>query len=223
MHNDALRLFGDVPPLDLPFLGDGLVAAGGRVGDFSAQLLPEETPATERMAPGRLAQYSSGRRAAREALAMLGFPDQAVPRRERAPIWPMGIAGSIAHSPELALAVVGLKVRSAGIGVDLEAEGRVTQRIVERILTECEKNSAAADDPTRLFGAKEAVYKAVNPIIGEYLGFQDVELTLGPDGTFRARTTRALRSSPTVALGTGYSQRVAGHWLTAFIVPPLAR
>jgi 4'-phosphopantetheinyl transferase EntD len=39
-----------------------------------------------------------------------------------------------------------------------------------------------------VFSAKESIYKAWFPLAGRWLGFEDVELTIGVgDGTFRAR------------------------------------
>lgn len=214
-----LQALDGIPPFESPFLGDGIAAACGRIDDYAAELLPAERAGTERMAPARLAQYSSGRRVAREALGILGFGVQAVPRRERAPIWPAGAVGSIAHSREFAIAVVGRETRTAGIGIDLEVAERVPSRLALRVLTAPEQGIDLPDARTLLFSAKEAVYKAVNPLAREYLAFRDVELAVDEAGGFRARTTRQCRSAHAVAAGIGYHQQFAGHWLTAFVLP----
>ena len=38
-----------------------------------------------------------------------------------------------------------------------------------------------------LFSAKESVYKAWFPLTGRWLGFEDADVTITPDGTFTAR------------------------------------
>ena len=50
------------------------------------------------MADVRRAEYSSGRRVAREALALLGIKNFGVAARGRVPMWPPGVVGSITHS-----------------------------------------------------------------------------------------------------------------------------
>ena len=204
----------------MPILYGSMAAAFGRVGDFASALLPAERPGAQGMAAQRLATYSSGRRVAREALRTLGLVDCAVPRRGRAPVWPPDVVGSIAHSRRYAVAIVARRTRAAGVGVDLESENRVGARVALRVLGERERAQLAERDwRTMLFSAKEAVYKAVNPVVGEYLAFRDVALVAQADGTFTAATTRLCRSTACVASGQGAFLRVAGHWLTAFVLP----
>ncbi len=138
------------------------------------------------------------------------------------PVWPHGVCGTIAHSREYAVAVVGCCRRVIGIGVDLELEHRVDERVARRVLNERERGQLPEESwRTAVFSAKEAVYKAVNPAVGEFLEFQDVEITLDAGG-FRAATTRPRASTRLIATGQGYVAHVHGHWWTAFVVPRLA-
>ena len=203
---------------------DELSAVCGRVADHADALLPDEREGLENMAPRRAMAYSSGRRVAREALYGLGLGRHPVSTRQRVAIWPDGVAGSIAHSRDLALAMVGHARVFAGIGVDLERESRVGARVAARVLTGDER--AQCTDlawATLLFSGKEAVYKAVNPALGEYLAFGDVEVTASPEGTFQARTTRPRRSTAHIGAGRGYFLRGAGQWMTIFLVPSSVR
>jgi 4'-phosphopantetheinyl transferase EntD len=76
------------------------------------QLTPEErllVPADA--ASKRIAEFGLGRKCGREALRLLGaWPGGASPpsilRRDRMPVWPAGIVGSIAHSHGAAIATV---------------------------------------------------------------------------------------------------------------------
>ena len=215
----ALFLDG-VEPFSLPLTVAGVVAACGRVADHTPSLLAAERVGLDRMADVRRAEYASGRRVARQALGLLGIVDRAVTARERVPAWPRGVVGSITHSRALAFAMVGREDGVAGIGVDLEQEHRVDERVAARVLVPGERENLVEEDwRTMLFAAKEAVYKAVNPLVGEYLDFGDVEVSASEDGTFAAVTTRARASTSMIASGRGHFQRVEGHWLCVFLVP----
>lgn len=209
-----------VEAFSVPATAVGLVAACGRVADHTGSLLPDERVGLDRMADVRRAEYSSGRRVAREALALLGIENCGVTARGRVPIWPPGVVGSITHSRELAMAMVGRDARVAGIGVDVEQEHRVDARVAARVLVPEERGSLVEEDwQTMLFAAKEAVYKAVNPLVGEYLEFSDVEVSASRDGTFAAVTTRPRQSTARIETGQGHFLRVEGHWLCVFLVP----
>lgn len=210
-----------IGPFELPFAEPRVVFVCGRVGDHTRKLLSEERIGLERMGDVRRAEYSSGRRVARRALSLLGVRDRAVTARGRVPVWPCGIVGSITHSRTLASAMVGRGNDVAGIGVDLELEGRVTDQIAERVLLPRER-VVEGGWPTMLFAAKEAVYKAVNPLVGEYLAFADVEISASTDGTYRAAMTRPGESKAAVEAGRGWFQRVEAHWLCMFLVPNVA-
>ena len=151
---------------------------------------------------------------------MLGIGASAVTARSRIPVWPAGVVGSITHSRELALAMVGRDDAVAGTGVDLEREHRVDARVAAQVLSAEERRRLSEEDwRTMLFAAKEAVYKAVNPLVGEFLAFADVEVSANRDGTFAAVTTRPRKSTSRIRKGRGCFLRTGGHWLCVFLVP----
>ena len=200
-----------------PLRSGDLATACGRVADHRESLLPGEQLAAAEVGETRAAEYSSGRRVAREALRSLGIDGWAIGRQGRVPTWPKGVVGSIAHSRELAIALVGRHRHFAGIGVDVERVGRTTRRVAERVLSDRERSRLADDSwRTLLFSAKEAVYKAVHPLAGEFLEFRDVEIAPG-NGRFAAVTTRPCASAAAVAGGEGFFLEVHGHWLTLFV------
>lgn len=199
-----------------------LIAVFANVRSRPEALLPAESRLVAGAGSARLAAFSSGRHAARVALRALGVPDQPVTRRDRVPVWPEGVVGSISHSRSLAVALVARRRRYQGVGVDLETRGRVTPRIAQRVLTTSERaNLPDVAWRTALFSAKESVYKAVNPIAGEHLAFADVEIALADAAgrVFAARAVRPCRSAERVAAGRGYWLRYRGHWVTWFLVP----
>jgi 4'-phosphopantetheinyl transferase EntD len=152
--------------------------------------LPGEAAGLERAVPRRLREFAAGRHCAREALAELGLPRVALPRRaDRQPEWPPGVVGSISHSSDYCAAVVARSATCAGIGFDAEEWGRVTPEIWSRIATPSElaRLSATGDSGERwatvLFSAKEAFYKAQFVQSQSFLGFHAVAFRpLGPGG-----------------------------------------
>ena len=214
-----VRFLDGAAPFEGTLATPHLAAAIGRIGDHCAALSATEQEALAGMSAARAAQYSSGRRVAHAALRDLGLADAVVAKRGRVPVWPADTVGSIAHSHSLALALVGRRAHFAGVGIDAELHGRVRERLARRVLTGAEyQRLTQGDTATLLFSAKESVYKAVNPLVGEYLGFQDVEITLG-DGCYAARTTRARASTSAVCAGEGSFVDAYGHWLTMFLLP----
>jgi 4'-phosphopantetheinyl transferase EntD len=147
----------------------------------------------------RRAQWVAGRRALREAIASLGGVGAGaiLPDDRGAPILPPGFAGSVSHKGQLAVA---LAARAEGfrIGVDLE---RVTPRpmdLAARILT-ADERARLDETPEHLreaevlwaFSTKEAVYKALDPFVRRFVGFQEVATWRGVDG--RAFATLRLK------------------------------
>ncbi len=214
------RFLDGLTPFDWPLAGADLALAVGRVGDHCEALFPGERAALTGMGATRAAAYSSGRRVAHAALSALGLDPVAVPRQGRLAVWPDGVVGCIAHSSDLAVALLGRASRFAAVGVDAERCQRVGERLARRVLTLSERQQLSRRDETTLrFSAKEAVYKAVYPLVGEYLGFQDVEVALGEAGRYTASTTRPCASASAVGIGEGICIGTYGHWLTAFVLP----
>lgn len=212
----APRFLDGLPPFPLPASAAGVAAALGRIGKFEAALWPVERAAAATMKPHRAAAYASGRRAAHAALAALGVGARPVTSCGRKPRWPAGVVGSIAHSRALAVAVVARRRQALGVGVDVEAEGRVGARLAKRVLVDPERRRLAQAHWTLAFSAKEAVYKAVNPVVGEYLGFGDVQIEIAGE-TFSAVAVPGRESAAMVAAGAGFFRQVCGHWLTVFV------
>lgn len=156
-------------------------------------LWPAESAATARMTPARLHEFAAGRRAARTAMAALGLPEAALPMgADRAPVWPDGVTGSIAHHATVCLALAGRRADWAGLGLDLEPDRPLPSDLAATICLPGEAADARA--ALAVFCAKEAAYKALFPTIATVLEFFDMAVTFDPDGRFRARLTRDVAS-----------------------------
>lgn len=150
------------------------------VSPFARQELDALGP---RASARRRSTFLLGRAAAHLALAALGRDDGPVligPKR--APTWPSGVVGSIAHTDRCAVALVAEAADAAGIGVDVEASQDVADLFdhVPRVEERAWIDALSADERQRavlaLFSAKETVFKALFPTVGVLFDFDAVSL-----------------------------------------------
>jgi 4'-phosphopantetheinyl transferase EntD len=169
--------------------------AGHRViapGDGDA-LLPSERVAFQRSVAKVVRQSGAARIVARGLLGALGYTDAAIPKSgSGAPVWPAGVIGSMAHDEDVAVAAVARAGRFAGLGIDVEPAAPLPPGVSGLIATPAERRCYGADviESRILFSIKEAVYKALNPLDGVFLDFQDVDVDLAA----RRATTRTGRT-----------------------------
>ena len=114
----------------------------------------------------------------------LGFPPQAILNgKDRAPIWPEGLAGSITHTRSCAMAVVARNSDVRALGIDVEQDTPLADKLLSAICTEAEQDWLKdQDSPGQLakviFSAKEAAYKCQYTISQKYFGFHGMDLKL---------------------------------------------
>jgi 4'-phosphopantetheinyl transferase EntD len=179
MTNASDASFGAaIASLDVPSLliGHRVISAGDE-----AALKPEEIPAfSSSVLPVRRAS-GAARMVARDMLARIGFDDCVLAKGPSgAPIWPPGVVGSLSHDSHIALAAVALRRDVMALGVDVEPAEPLPAEILHIIATPNERHRIA-DDPFSgrlLFSAKEAVYKAICPLIDRFLDFHDVDVSI---------------------------------------------
>ncbi len=141
----------------------------------------------------RQVQFVGGRLAAAAAFAELGTRRAPVLSDEHgAPSLPDGWVGSISHKQDLAVVLVARG--RTGVGVDLEDTDRPRPGVAARVLTAPELAAVQALPESRQwvdtvvrFSVKESVYKAVHPTLRRYVGFGEVEVWPGTDGTDRVQ------------------------------------
>lgn len=165
----------------------------GDVRDRCHELLPEEQLVLEGLSQRRRAEFSTARVLAHQAMQRAGLRQAPVLRNtDRSPRWPDGLQGGLTHSRGLAAAAISTTL--AGVGIDLEQQGRLAEAAATRILTAGE--SAVLGDldgdfrwlATLAFSAKEAVYKSIYPAVGLYIGYREVTIALHPEtASFTAR------------------------------------
>jgi len=207
-------------------------------------LHPEEREEAGALPAGRQPTFVAGRvalrsawRAAHEARHGTGrFPSAAIRRSARgAPLLPHGAIGSISHKQTRACAVAAWP--AAGllhVGIDLErrpnAHDLARPSIARRILTAHEHDwvgrvTGSETEARELvhvhFALKEAVYKAIDPLVNRYVGFTEVELDLRPIASPDPRsagtaTVRApIQGVDAAALHIAAEWRVEAEWIVA--------
>lgn len=193
-------------------LGPRIGVACSTVDGDPHSLHPEEWDLIARAVPRRQREFAAGRAAAREAMVRIGFRQCPVPSAaDRAPIWPAGLVGSISHTRQICIAVVGRAEEVGGIGIDVEERLPVGPDLWHSICTPEEQTHLQSqpveqrgDFVAQLFSAKEAFYKWQYPLARRLLDFQDVQVNLEPGGSgFSVRPVDALRWPDVLAPVTG--------------------
>lgn len=165
------------------------------------RLDPAEARAVAAAVPSRVAEFTTGRACAHEALRRLGVPDGSIGRGSRGePLWPAGVVGSITHCDGLRAAAVARRGEVTGVGIDAEPHLPLPADVMELTLTPPERRRvghlrAAVPEiawDRVVFSLKEATYKLWYPLRREWLGFEEVDAAVQTDGTFTVELPRPL-------------------------------
>ncbi len=197
------------------------VVVGESFGDLEEppELFPEEERQVSRAVPVRRREFGTVRALARTALARLGGPRvPLLPGERGAPTWPDGFVGSMTHCQGYRGAAVARATDVASVGIDAEPNeplpdpgilGMISLPQERPRLAELAAARPEVSWERLLFSAKESVYKTWFPLTRRWLGFEEAELDLRPDGTF---TARLLVTGPVVD-GVRIDA-FSGRWLT---------
>jgi 4'-phosphopantetheinyl transferase EntD len=163
-------------------------------------LFPEEEQVIAQAVPERRRDYATVRSCARACLQRLDYPPVPIlPGVGGAPVWPDGIRGSMTHCIGYAAAAVGTHPPIFAIGIDAEPAAPLPDGVLDLIATPAEQDRLARIQPEPdsphwdrlLFSAKEAIYKAWFPLVGEWLDHQQAEILIEPqEGSFTAQLSR---------------------------------
>jgi 4'-phosphopantetheinyl transferase EntD len=183
--------------------------------------------------PVRRPTWFAGRIALHAALADLGLDRGPILATQRgAPELPADVTGSISHKRTLAVALAARRIAGGCVGVDIEpipplpASGWDNRPdISSRVMTPAEL-ARLADLPEGLrrrevilhFSLKECLYKALNPLIGRYVSFQEATVEPAADGS--VTVALALKGGEGPFRVHGSWAEVEGHLLTTALVEP---
>lgn len=131
----------------------------------------------------RQAEFLAGRIAARKILEQSSVSSinyNIGITQHRAPSWPKDKTGSISHTSNIAVAVIGDFHEICSLGIDIEnnLDEKTSAQVAEqvhntdehKVLTEQGLSNFRAT--TLIFSAKEALYKALYKYVNEYFGFE---------------------------------------------------
>jgi 4'-phosphopantetheinyl transferase EntD len=144
-------------------------------------LLPEELLGFQTSVLKVRRQSGAARIVARGLLDGFGFSTTALSRSTSgSPIWPPGVVGSLSHDETIAIAAIARTEHYAALGIDVEPAVPLPPDLARLVATPKERGRypASVTESRILFVIKESIYKALNPIDGLFLDFQDIEIDL---------------------------------------------
>ena len=152
----------------------------------------------------------------------LDFPDYPILRDNYGrPELKADVLGSISHKSNKGVAIVSRLPKDdcdsdfvlSGLGIDLEMRSRPGKpNIAKRILTANERKSlgnisgiTVEEEVLLRFSLKEAIYKAANPLLNQYVGFQEAEVTPHADGTASCKWLLDTKADRSIS-------KLTAHW-----------
>ncbi len=143
--------------------------------------------------PKRRREFATARALAREGLErFFGLHDfNLLNDKDRAPIWPQGIAGSLSHSSTRAWVAL-VDATYGTIGIDGEDRDKLERSLWHMTMYDEEiaylktlETSIQERRALVIFSAKEALYKAQFPWSHKYVDFMAVQIRLNEDGSLQ--------------------------------------
>lgn len=163
----------DLATIGLHWIAERLVACIVPISPAIATLLPDEEFLVVGATLRRRAEFAAGREAARQVMGAMGKPAITIGQGTGGePLFPAELRGSISHTREHAVAVVGLADDYCSLGIDLDdarslgdaaAAGVTWQSEVSRIQSVMGFAERAAAQKFA-FSAKEAIFKCQYPL-----------------------------------------------------------
>ncbi|MCJ0976439.1 4'-phosphopantetheinyl transferase superfamily protein [Rhodococcus sp. ARC_M12] len=171
-------------------LPDGVVSAELFADPPGLTPHPLEAPLVANAVDKRKREFTSARHCARVAMEKLGVEPAPIMRgKSGAPQWPKGVVGSLTHCDGYRGAVLAYSMQVRSVGIDAEPHGPLPDGVLEAVSLAAERDwleTAGREDvhwDRVLFCAKEATYKAWEPLTGRWLGFEDAHITFERTGS----------------------------------------
>jgi len=154
--------------------------------NFEGEIYPEEEVLIFNAVEKRKKEFTVGRLCAKKALSEFGiYCYPVLMNKDRSPIWPEGIVGSITHTMDYCGIALARKDRIRSVGLDAEIIDEVKEEYREII---CSKDELdwIFQLPSRerqrylslFFSAKECFYKFQYPLTREWVGFKEVRVLI---------------------------------------------
>jgi len=218
-------------------LPDGVIAVEARGDQTDIVLFPAEEAAVRHAVEQRRREFTTARACTRAAFARLRLPPLPVTKGKHGePRWPSGVVGSITHCNGYRACAIARSAEIATIGIDAEPNASLPECVLSEIagteelpwVRDLKRDVPDVHWDRLLFSAKESVYKAWFPLAKQWLGFEDVVVTVNlSECTFLARL---LVAGPLLA--DRHLTAFSGRWLVrdgfvltaiALAAPPTSR
>lgn len=131
----------------------------------------------------RKQEFIAGRYCAIQAAKKIGLTIESLPSaKTREPVWPKGMTGSISHSKQMAISCISTSDDYLSLGIDAEEmmKPELAAEVATTIASQEELNYLSSlkssQGLTVLFSAKEALYKALFPLVRTFIDFKEVKL-----------------------------------------------
>ncbi|MCP1845715.1 4'-phosphopantetheinyl transferase EntD [Bradyrhizobium sp. USDA 4524] len=186
MSEDLLPRAADISRVVSDLLPSNVFFSGGVKRAGTDQLWPPEYRIVQNAVKKRQEEFATGRFYARSALRGLGLiPAPILADKNRVPIWPSGIVGSISHCDAFCGAIVAYARNVRTLGFDVEDASPLESDLIPIIsstneLTQAEAGSSydRGNVAKCLFSIKESIFKAYFPVTRRFLDFKDVHVEL---------------------------------------------
>lgn len=173
----------DFPDFARPLFSESVAMGWADPRAPMPRLMGDEELALDGASPARAREFGAGRAAARSAMEALGHvPRPVLQGPDRAPIWPLGLTGSITHTDGDCLAIVTDAPDIRALGIDLEPATPLEPALWPEICTMAEMRWLASLGPSQrgnfaklIFCIKEASYKAQYQVSRQVFGFHTLE------------------------------------------------
>lgn len=160
----------------------------------------QEWAQVQQAVPKRQHEFCAGRHLARAALQKLGVGRHVLLNdRDRAPVWPAGVVGSITHTGTRRRGWCGVLAAHShefrSVGIDVELDEGLERQVWHRVLLPSEIEDVETVKPAEqgriaklLFSAKECFFKLQYPLTRSYVDFLEVRVSWQePVGEFQVR------------------------------------
>lgn len=182
----------------------GLTVKWDEINALQQRLYPEESVFVEGAVDKRRREFTAGRVLARRLQAQLGVVSGPLLRgKDRAPIWPEAVCGSISHTDEMCAVAVGPRDRIHSVGLDIESIGRVTPELWRQLFTDREVatlNAMSGEErtiaATGMFSAKESFFKLQYSLTQQWVSFKEADVDLLDNQNFIISTRKELQGIP---------------------------
>lgn len=173
----------------IAYVAEGALLIVDLIDRCQAPFLRAEAELAENVTNARIRELMAGRSTARRALRLIGVePTPILSRSDGAPVWPLGLCGSISHSHRHIAVLLARSSHYESVGIDIDdgrplgvaASATVATAQELAVIDRAGWKVPGSTAENLAFSAKEAIFKCQFPVtLDASLDFLDVSLEPG--------------------------------------------